>query len=106
MAMQSIQRIASASHNRTAVVFPRSFPLALQFENWSKSIATFSTVTKAVLGNFMNILMSSYVFSPSVGGIETVSSILAHEFVRRGASVKLVTQTPSPQRETAPFEII
>jgi glycogen(starch) synthase len=42
----------------------------------------------------MNILFCSYVFPPSVGGIETVSRILAEEFVRLGASVTVVTHTP------------
>ena len=42
----------------------------------------------------MRILFSSHVFSPSVGGIETVSRLLAREFVRQGHQVRLITQTP------------
>src|SRR5579862_6711660 len=53
----------------------------------------------------MNILMSSYLFSPSIGGIETVSSILAHEFTRLGAKVVVITQTPSNARNGEPFVI-
>ena len=41
----------------------------------------------------MNILISSHAFAPSIGGIETVSALLAAEFVRSGHPVKLVTQT-------------
>ena len=43
----------------------------------------------------MKILISSHNFAPSVGGIETVSELLAAEFARSGHSVKIVTQTPS-----------
>jgi glycosyltransferase involved in cell wall biosynthesis len=41
----------------------------------------------------MNILLSSYSFAPSVGGIETVSGILAREFSRLGHKVSVVTVT-------------
>ena len=44
----------------------------------------------------MRILFSSHVFSPSVGGIETVSRLLADEFARQGHEVRLITQTPGP----------
>jgi glycogen synthase len=42
----------------------------------------------------MKILIGSHHFSPSVGGIETVSELLAREFVKLGHEVRLVTQTP------------
>jgi glycogen synthase len=42
----------------------------------------------------MNILLCSYSFSPTIGGIETVSQILAREFVRAGHRVTIVTKTP------------
>ena len=54
----------------------------------------------------MNVLMSSYLFPPSVGGIETVSWILAHELTRYGARVTVVTRTGSPEPDTTPFEIV
>ena len=41
----------------------------------------------------MKILICSHSFHPSVGGIETVSRILAEEFTRQGATVTLVTET-------------
>jgi glycogen synthase len=42
----------------------------------------------------MKILLGSHHFSPSTGGIETVSNLLAWEFVERGHEVRVVTQTP------------
>ena len=54
----------------------------------------------------LKILFSSYPFSPSVGGIETVSQLLAAEFVRRGHEVKLVTKTLQPDGIAYPFEVI
>jgi glycosyltransferase involved in cell wall biosynthesis len=47
----------------------------------------------------MKILFCSYVFPPSVGGIETVSRILACEFSRLGAQVTVVTHTPGEAME-------
>lgn len=41
----------------------------------------------------MKILFSSYAFRPGVGGIETVSAILADEFVSAGHEVQLITET-------------
>lgn len=54
----------------------------------------------------MKILISSYSFYPSVGGLESVSTTLAREFSRAGHSVKLVTQTPSREADRFPYEII
>lgn len=42
----------------------------------------------------MKILISSHAFAPSIGGIETVSRLLADEFVQLGNEVMVVTQTP------------
>lgn len=41
----------------------------------------------------MKILFSSYAFRPNVGGIETVSAILAEEFVAAGHEVEVITET-------------
>jgi len=41
----------------------------------------------------MRILFSSYAFRPSVGGIESVSEILAQEFAAAGHEVRLITET-------------
>jgi glycosyltransferase involved in cell wall biosynthesis len=45
----------------------------------------------------MKILLCSHVFAPSIGGIETVSAILAEQFCRLGLHVKVVTNTPGGQ---------
>jgi glycogen synthase len=42
----------------------------------------------------LNILISSHAFAPSLGGIETVSALLAEEFVSLGHTIVIVTQTP------------
>jgi glycogen(starch) synthase len=54
----------------------------------------------------MRILISSHAFAPDVGGIETVSDILAHEFVSCGHDVKLITQTRESDGRDPPFEVI
>ncbi|WP_166276637.1 glycosyltransferase [Lyngbya confervoides] len=54
----------------------------------------------------MKILIYSPLFYPSIGGLETVVSILAHKFVRQGHEVKLVSQTPDPDSKPFPFEVI
>jgi len=42
----------------------------------------------------MKILLTSLLFAPSIGGIETVSMLLAREFVAAGHEVKVATMTP------------
>ncbi|HVM77661.1 MAG TPA: glycosyltransferase family 4 protein [Stellaceae bacterium] len=54
----------------------------------------------------MNILISSYPFHPSIGGIETVTELLAGEFVAQGHSVKVVTMTPSSAIDPFPYEVV
>ena len=51
----------------------------------------------------MKILLSSHFFAPSVGGIEEVSQILAHQFTRLGHEVIVVTQTLG--EVSFPFEV-
>src|SRR2546423_116474 len=46
----------------------------------------------------MKILRSSHHFVPSTGGIETVSQLLAREFVARGHEVRVVTQSAGDPR--------
>lgn len=53
----------------------------------------------------MKILLSSHFFHPSVGGIEEVSRILAHEAIRAGHEVKVVTQTRESDGVDFPFSI-
>ncbi len=54
----------------------------------------------------MNILIYSPLFYPSVGGLETVVSILAHEFIYQGNQVRLVSTTPATDSKFFPFEVI
>src|SRR6266498_5521536 len=42
----------------------------------------------------MKILLSSYAFLPSVGGLEAVSAMLAEQFCLRGHEVVVITETP------------
>jgi glycogen(starch) synthase len=53
----------------------------------------------------MRILLCSHWFSPSFGGVETISKILAEEFVRSGASVTVVTNTPGPEMDV-PYTVV
>lgn len=53
----------------------------------------------------MKILFCSFAFSPGIGGIETVSSILADQFCRLGSMVTVVTSTPGPQIAAA-YDIV
>jgi len=46
----------------------------------------------------LKILLSSHAFAPSVGGIETVSMILAREWTRAGHSVEITTETEGEDR--------
>jgi glycosyltransferase involved in cell wall biosynthesis len=54
----------------------------------------------------MKILIYSPFFYPSLGGTETVVSILANEFVHQGHEVKLVSQVPDTDSKAFPFEVI
>ena len=54
----------------------------------------------------MNILVSSYAFYPSVGGIEEVTDLLAREFSKRGHAVKILTMTRSTEPDSFPFEVV
>jgi glycosyltransferase involved in cell wall biosynthesis len=54
----------------------------------------------------VKILIYSPLFYPSVGGLETVVSILAHEFVEQGHTVKLVSNVPTTDRKVFPFQVI
>jgi glycosyltransferase involved in cell wall biosynthesis len=54
----------------------------------------------------VKILIYSPLFYPSIGGIETTISILAHEFANLGHEVKLVSQVPATDSKFFPFEVI
>ncbi|MEM9226551.1 MAG: glycosyltransferase family 4 protein [Verrucomicrobiota bacterium] len=56
----------------------------------------------------MRILVSSHVFSPSIGGIESISAMLAEAFVKLQHEVTLITQTPDdrPAALQYPYTVI
>lgn len=54
----------------------------------------------------MKILISSHAFAPSIGGIETVSALLAAELTRLGHPVTVVTQTPADEVEDFDYPVI
>ena len=54
----------------------------------------------------MNILLCSVPFAPSVGGIETVSALLAVRFERLGNRVVVVTRSESMQPDAANYRIV
>ncbi len=54
----------------------------------------------------MKIFLTSQHFHPAIGGIETMSSLLAHEFTRRGHEVIVATHTPNPQTDNFPFKVL
>lgn len=54
----------------------------------------------------MTILISSHAFAPSIGGLETVTRLLAHEFVGLGHKTTVITQTPGSTDATLPFDVV
>jgi glycogen(starch) synthase len=52
----------------------------------------------------VKILLGSHHFSPSIGGIETVSELLAREFVKLGHELRVITQTPGGN--DFPFRVV
>lgn len=54
----------------------------------------------------MRILIYSPLFYPSVGGIETVTNLLAQYLVQAGQEVKVVCQTVAADDKIFPFEVL
>lgn len=56
----------------------------------------------------MKILLWSHSFYPAIGGIETMSRMLAEDFARAGHAVTIVTRTPLPAGapERFPFRVV
>jgi glycogen synthase len=54
----------------------------------------------------MRILISSHAFAPSIGGLETVSRLLANEFSASGHEVVVVTRTSAANGEKFPFRVV
>jgi glycosyltransferase involved in cell wall biosynthesis len=53
----------------------------------------------------MRILLWSQWFAPSIGGVETISRILAEEFARQGCAVTVATHTPGPAMDL-PYAVV
>ncbi len=54
----------------------------------------------------LKILLTSYFFHPSIGGIETVSRRLAEDFTALGHTVKVVTLSESPNPGEYGYEVV
>ena len=54
----------------------------------------------------MKILLTSLYFAPAIGGIETVSMVLAREFVAAGHAVKVATKTRDAAAPDYGFEVL
>jgi glycogen(starch) synthase len=54
----------------------------------------------------LKLLISSHAFSPSIGGIETVTELLANEFLRSGYSVTVLTQTPTDGADQFAYPVV
>jgi glycogen(starch) synthase len=56
----------------------------------------------------MRVLVSTYYFAPSIGGIETACLTLCDGLVRRGHDVTVVTMTPAApsQEDRYPFRVV
>jgi glycogen(starch) synthase len=52
----------------------------------------------------MRILLGSHWFSPSIGGVEIISAVLADEFTKAGHEVTVLTSTPGPAMDV-PYRI-
>jgi len=54
----------------------------------------------------MKILISSYCFPPSIGGLEAFGEMLADELAESGNEVTVLTETPSDSRAQPPWRAI
>jgi glycogen synthase len=81
-------------------------------ETVADKFTNMSTIAQAIevrrILDKQKILISSYRFNPSVGGIETVALIVAEELAKQGYTIKVITQTPAAQnhQKDFPFEVI
>lgn len=54
----------------------------------------------------MKILLLSYKFHPNVGGIESISEMLANHFVNQGNDVHVITSSPDDGSKVFHYEVI
>jgi glycogen synthase len=74
---------------------------------FARMSANQSTLKTYAFSSKKKILISSYRFYPSVGGIETVALILAEALSKQGYDIKVITQTPKQStHEQLPFPVI
>jgi glycogen(starch) synthase len=69
-------------------------------------IRTGRSGTPRGLASTVNILFCSVPFHPSIGGIETISALLAERFHRAGHRVVLVTRSAATAPERDLFEVV
>ncbi len=53
----------------------------------------------------MKVLLHSYAFWPSVGGVETIAETLAENILMLGHECTVVTQTPAREEKSFPFPV-
>jgi len=53
----------------------------------------------------MNVLLYSYCFLPSIGGIEVVSATLAEQLTKAGVNIYIVTETPSDEKDNFSYPV-
>ena len=54
----------------------------------------------------MKILIYSPSFYPKIGGLETIISLLAHEFVAQKHEVRVVCQISAADDDQFPFQVV
>jgi glycogen synthase len=54
----------------------------------------------------MRILISSHFYTPSVGGIETSTALLAEEWIKAGHEVRVITTTVDPDDRNHPIPVV
>ena len=54
----------------------------------------------------LKVLILTHYFFPNIGGIETVSCLLAEEFAKSGHEVVLVTWSKNSKPDDFPFKVI
>lgn len=54
----------------------------------------------------MRILITTTPFLPQIGGMETIVALLARELFKLSCEIKIVTATPSAQKDALPYEVI
>ncbi len=54
----------------------------------------------------MRVLLHSYTFLPSIGGIEDISHAMAQGFTAAGLEVTVVTETPASEEIDVPYKIV